>query len=112
MVQIFKSWETFRFNDNIDFQLLSDVLDSVNFDELNEYSAVCLITAVFPYSEQITYYPFYNRFKEYMLTCISEEEFNKHYRNFEKGADDYWKRMKSYGAPEWISGKKPESNNG
>lgn len=95
----------------IDYDLISDVLNELDFKRIdNTLIFLGLLTATFKYSEKIptSYYPFYHRFKHFMLNDkkISLKKFNDGYKKFEKGAGNYWKDMDMLGAPEWISGKK------
>jgi len=92
------------------FDIMNDILGQLDFNKLNENLMVGLMTQTFKYAQQVP---------NHKILCDKSEA-----RMREQGADDklihdlvdpyrvdaekYWKDMEAFGAPEWLTGPKPQ----
>lgn len=91
------------------FDVMSDILSKVDMTKIDEGIMVAFMVQTFKYSKQVSsHVEFCNRVAARMREIgRTEEDIHDLVDNY-LDAGDYWESMKVYGAPEWLSGPKPE----
>jgi len=91
------------------WDIMNEILTKADVSKLNESLMVAFMVQTFKYIKQVpAHLEFCDRsaarMKELGLTDEEIEDLVGNYRE----TGDYWESMKAYGAPEWLSGPKPE----
>jgi hypothetical protein len=91
------------------WDVMNEILTKADVSKLNEALMVAFMVQTFKYIKQVPAHLVFcdraaARMKELGLTDKEVEDLVGNYRE----TGDYWESMKVYGAPEWLSGPKPE----
>lgn len=91
------------------FDIMSEILSKVDLTKIDEGIMVGFMVQTFKYSKQVTsHVEFCHKVAARMREIgRSEEDIHDLVDNY-LDVGDYWESMKAYGAPEWLSGPKPE----
>lgn len=91
------------------WDLMNEILTKADVTKLNESLMVGFMVQTFKYIKQVpAHLEFCDRAEAQMRVLgKSEEEIEDLVGNYRE-TGDYWESMKAYGAPEWLSGPKPE----
>jgi hypothetical protein len=91
------------------WDLMNEILTKADVTKLNESLMVGFMVQTFKYIKQVpAHLEFCDRAEAQMrILGKSEEEIEDLVGNYRE-TGDYWESMKAYGAPEWLSGPKPE----
>lgn len=91
------------------FDLMNEILTKADVTKLDETLMVGFMVQTFKYIKQVpAHLDFCNRAEAQLrVVGLTEEEIHEVVDNY-RDAGDYWENMKMLGAPEWLTGPKPE----
>lgn len=91
------------------WDVMNEILTKADVSKLNESLMVAFMVQTFKYIKQVpAHLDFCDRSAARMKELgLSDEEVEDLVGNYRE-TGDYWESMKAYGAPEWLSGPKPE----
>jgi hypothetical protein len=91
------------------WDVMNEILTKVDVTKLNESLMVGFMVQTFKYIKQVpAHLEFCDRVAVRLKEIgLSDKEIADLVDNYRE-TGDYWESMKAYGAPEWLSGPKPE----
>ena len=91
------------------WDIMNEILTKADVSKLNENLLVAFMVQTFKYIKQVPAHTNFCDRAEIRLRelGLTEEEIHDLVDNYRE-TGDYWESMKTLGAPEWLSGPKPE----
>lgn len=92
------------------YDIMNDILGQVDINRLNETLMVGFLVQTFKYIDQVPNHLVFCDHAEARMRelGVSEKDIQELVGNYRE-TGDYWKNMKALGAPEWLTGPKPNS---